>query len=57
MSATMIPVPIAETAELQRLTAFASDVSQLADQRADLDLRALIDDLHRDLIDLKEPDR
>jgi hypothetical protein len=38
----------------KRLIEFASHVGRLADQRLDLELRALIDDLHRDLIDLEE---
>jgi hypothetical protein len=29
--------------------AFASDVNRLADQRLDLELRELVDELHRDL--------
>jgi hypothetical protein len=41
-------------ARVERLIGFASDVLQLADRRADLDLRRLIDDLHRDLIELQE---
>jgi hypothetical protein len=43
-----------DTAELRRLTEFAADVAQLADRRADLDLRDLIDRLYADLLDLKE---
>jgi hypothetical protein len=39
---------------IARLTAFASDVLDLADRRADLDLRALIDDLHADLIRVED---
>ncbi len=42
------------TAKVRRLTEFASDTAHLADQRADLDLRQLVDDLHRDLIELQE---
>ena len=45
---------IEDTARIKRLTEFATDAAQLADQRLDLDLRRLIDDLHRDLIDLEE---
>jgi hypothetical protein len=37
-----------------RLTEFATDAAHLADQRLDLDLRRLVDDLHRDLIELQE---
>ena len=43
-----------DTARIKRLTEFACDVLDLADRRADLDLRALIDDLHADLIRLEE---
>ena len=39
---------------IRRLTEFATDAAHLADQRLDLDLRQLIDDLHRDLIELEE---
>ena len=51
---TMVPVPIADTAQMRRLIEFASDVTQLADERIDLDLRELIDGLHADLLNLKE---
>jgi hypothetical protein len=51
---TMVAVPITDTAELKRMFRFAADVAELADQRADLDLRGLIDQLHADLLDLKE---
>ena len=54
VTTTMVPVPITATAELRRLSEFATDVADLADHRIDLDLRRLIDDLHRDLIDLEE---
>jgi hypothetical protein len=43
-----------DAARIRRLTEFASDTAQLADQRRDLDLRALIDDLYADLIRLQE---
>ena len=43
-----------DAARIKRLTRFATDALDLADRRADLDLRALIDDLHRDLIELEE---
>ncbi len=36
------------------MTEFANDVAHLADQRPDLDLRRLIDDVYRDLDDLEE---
>jgi hypothetical protein len=51
---TMVAVPIADTARIRRLTEFATDASHLADRRLDLDLRQLVDDLHRDLIQLEE---
>ncbi len=44
----------ADAARIARLTRFASDTLDLADRRADLDLGALIDDLHADLIRLQE---
>jgi hypothetical protein len=37
---------ITDAAQLKRLTNFAADVTQLADERTDLDRRALVDDLH-----------
>ena len=43
-----------DTARIRRLTEFATDALDLADRRADLDLRRLIDDLYRDLIELEE---
>lgn len=46
--------PIGDTVRIARLTEFATDVLDLADRRADLDLRRLIDDLYRDLIRLQE---
>lgn len=49
-----MPDDPATTARITRLTRFAADALDLADRRADLDLRALIDDLYRDLIDLEE---
>jgi hypothetical protein len=56
MTATMIAVPIADTMEAKRLIEFASDVTRLADERQDLDLRDLIDDLHTDLLALRGDD-
>ena len=51
----MIAVPITATAEMRRLSEFASEVAYLAaDRRLDPDLRRLVDDLHRDLNDLRE---
>ena len=52
MTTTMIAVPIADTVQIKRMTEFAADVTRLADQRPDLDLRALVDELHADLIHL-----
>ena len=45
---------IGDTARIRRLTEFATDAAHLADERIDLDLRRLIDDLYRDLSDLEE---
>ena len=45
---------IGATAKVRRLTEFATDAAHLADQRLDLELRRLVDDLHRDLIELEE---
>jgi len=45
----MVAVPIADTAQIRRLTEFASDVLELADERPDIELRELIDGLHADL--------
>jgi hypothetical protein len=45
---------VAEMARMRRLIEFATDAAQLADQRLDLDLRRLVDDLYRDLNDLEE---
>ncbi len=45
---------IDDTARIRRLTEFATDAAHLADERLDLDLRALVDDLFRDLIELEE---
>ena len=52
----MVAVPIAETAQMRRLIEFASDTAQLADQRLDLELRELVDDVYRDLQDLTKED-
>ena len=43
----------ADTAQMKRLTDFASDVMQLAAKRPDLELRELIDELHADLLLLR----
>jgi hypothetical protein len=50
---TMVAVPIADTEQLRRLISFASEVSRPADERPDLELRDLIDSLHRDLLALQ----
>ena len=50
MTTTMITDPIADTAQTKRLVEFAADVSELANERPDLELRELIDDLHHDLM-------
>ena len=41
-------------ARIDRLIRFASDTAELADQRLDLDLRVLVDDLYADLIQLED---
>lgn len=57
MTATMVAVPLTDTAAMKRLTEFASEATRLADERPDLELRELIDRLHADLLVLKEEDR
>lgn len=52
MPTTTIPAPITDTVQRRRLIEFAADVTQLADQRIDLELRELIDALHADLTGL-----
>jgi hypothetical protein len=56
MTATMVAVPIADTMEAKRLIEFASDVTRLADERRDLELRELVNELHFDLLILKGDD-
>lgn len=51
---TMVALPITEPAKTRRLTEFASDVAVLAGK--DAELRELVDDLHRDLLQLKGDD-
>jgi hypothetical protein len=51
MAETMVA---ADTAQMKRLTDFASDVLQLAAKRPDLELHALIDDLVADLMTLND---
>jgi len=41
---------VEEAMELARLVEFAADVNQLANERIDLELRRLVDDLHVDLL-------
>jgi hypothetical protein len=53
---TMIAVTITDAFEVMRLAEFAADVLELADERADLELRELIDGLHADLLDLRADD-
>jgi hypothetical protein len=53
---TMVAVPVADTAQMKRLTEFAADVNRLADERADLELRELIDAPHGDLLLLRGDD-
>jgi hypothetical protein len=57
MPATMLEETDAE--QMRRLTDFASDVTRLAAERQDLDLRSLVADLHADLLKLRaaEEDR
>jgi hypothetical protein len=50
MTATMAAVPIADTDTERRLIESASDVTRLADERRDTELRVPVDDLHADLI-------
>jgi hypothetical protein len=53
----MVTVPIGDTAQMRRLVEFAADAAELADRRLDVELRDLIDNLHADLLDLKDGDR
>ena len=47
MTATMVAAPLTDTAQMKRMTEFASDVLELADERRDLELRELIDQVAR----------
>ena len=47
-TAMMVATEHAE--QVKRLTEFAADVFDLATERRDLDVRALVDDLHADLL-------
>ena len=53
---TMIAVTITDPFEVIRLAEFVADVLELADERADPQLRELIDGLHADLLELKDED-
>ena len=54
---TMIATMIAtDLAQLRRLTEFAGDVTRLADERRDLELRELVNELHFDLLILRGDD-
>lgn len=53
-----VTVSIAESAQMRRLVEFAGDVAQLAGKRHnDAELLELVDDLHADLLELKDEDR
>ena len=54
MASTKTTEAITDTARIRRLIEFATDTAQMADQRRDFDLRQLVDDLYRDLIDLQD---
>jgi hypothetical protein len=56
MTSTMVAVPIADTAQMRRLVEFAADVNRLADERCDLQLRELVNELHFDLMVLRGDD-
>jgi hypothetical protein len=51
---TLPTTATADAVVIARLTRFAGDALDLADRRADFDLRLLVDDLHADLIQLQE---
>lgn len=40
--------------QMKRLTEFAADVFELADERPDLELRELVNELHFDLLVLRD---
>jgi hypothetical protein len=46
MTATIVAT---DTEQMKRLTEFAADVHELANERPNLELRELVDDLHADL--------
>ena len=46
-------VTITDAVEVMRLAEFAADVLALADERADLELHALLDGLDADLVELR----
>jgi hypothetical protein len=47
---------VTATADTERLIRFAADVHQLANERPDLELCELIDDLHFDLVPIGDDD-
>jgi hypothetical protein len=51
---TMSSTAIADTE--RRLIEFASDVTRLADERRDVELRELVAELHADLLALRDDD-
>jgi hypothetical protein len=52
----MVAVPIADTVQMKPLTDLAADVLELADERHDLELRELVNELHADLLVLRGDD-
>ena len=53
----MVVVTITDAFEVMRLAEFAADVLEIAEERADLELRELIEGLHADLLELRDEDR
>jgi hypothetical protein len=53
---TAIGIAPADTAKIKRLTVFAADVHELANERPGLERRDLIDELHADLLLLRGDD-
>jgi hypothetical protein len=56
MKTAMVAVPVGDTAQTRRLLDFASDVTEFADRRHDLDRHDLVDGLHADLLALRADD-
>jgi hypothetical protein len=52
MTSTMVTVPSADDTaqQMNRMVKFAAAVTELADERRDIELRNLIDELHADLM-------